>query len=119
MDDAEKSALLDAARRPVSEEMGKPPLLVVRQLNVDGAWAFLFADMQQRHGIPYDFSGTPKSEAARHGAVSHTYAALLRREQTGWQVVACVIGPTGVAWEGWGEKYDLPRSLFAFSPQGS
>lgn len=112
MDDAERSALLDAARLPVSEQMGKPPLFVVRQLNTDGAWAFLFADMQQRHGVPYDFSGTPKSEAARHGAVSRKYVALLRKGETDWQVIACAIGPTGVVWESWPEKYRLPQSLF-------
>lgn len=117
MDAAEQSALLDAARVPVSEALGKPPLLVVRQLNRDGDWAFLFADMQQRPGVPYDYSGTPKSEAARHGAVSRSYAALLRKGDEGWRVVECVIGPTDIAWEGWAAKYQLPASLFAFDQQ--
>jgi len=114
MDEAERSALLDAARVPVSEALGKPPVFVVRQLNRDGDWAFLFADMQQQGGAPYDYSGTAKAEAARVGVVSRAYAALLRRDPRGWRVVECAIGPTDAAWSGWPAKYGAPERLFAF-----
>src|SRR5690606_19626580 len=112
MDAEERSALLDAARIPVSETLGKPPVFAVRQLNRQDDWAFLFADMQQQGGAPYDYSGTAKAEAARRGLVSRAYAALLRRDAQGWRVVECAIGPTDVAWSGWAEKYGLPASLF-------
>ena len=114
IDGAERSAMLDAARIPVSEELGKPPVLVVKQLNRAGDWAFLFADMQQQGGAPYDYTGTPKSEAARRGLVSRSYAALLRKTDHGWRVVEAAIGPTDVAWEGWPAKYGVPRELFGF-----
>lgn len=112
--ETDRSALLDAARVPVAETLGKPPVFAVRQLNHEGDWAFLFADMQQQGGAPYDYSGTAKAEAARRGAVSHAYAALLRRDARGWRVVECVIGPTDLAWEGWAAKYEVPAALFAF-----
>lgn len=114
LDAAERDQLLAAAREPVEETLGKPPVLVTRELNSEGQWAFLFADLQQQDGTSYDYSGTVKAEAARRGVVSHAYAALLRRDENGWRVVECVIGPTDVAWEGWGRKYNLPASLFAF-----
>ena len=114
LDAAEQDQLLAAARAAVEEALGKPPVLVARVLNKDGRWAFLFTDLQQQDGIPYDYSGTVKAEAARRGAVSHAYAALLRWGESGWRVVECVIGPTDVAWEGWARKYNLSVSLFAF-----
>ena len=114
VDSEDRSALLDAARVPVSETLGRPPVFAVRQLNRKEDWAFLFADMQQRGGAPYDYSGTAKAEAARRGLVSRVYAALLRRDTNGWRVVECAIGPTDVAWSGWAAKYGVPESLFLF-----
>lgn len=116
VDSAERNAILDAARIPVVEELGKPPLLVVRQLNRDGEWVFLFANMQQHGGVPFDYGGTRKAEAARQGFVSHSYAALLRKGEGGWRVIEAAIGPTDAAWEGWAAKYGVPAKLFAFEP---
>lgn len=118
VDTADRTAILDAARIPVAEELGKPPLFAVRQLNREGEWAFLFADMQQQGGQPFDYSGTRKAEAARRGLVSKSYAALLRKTDRGWRVVEAAIGPTDVAWEGWPAKYGLPEGLFVFSGEG-
>lgn len=112
--DADRNAILDAARIPVVEELGKPPVFVVRQLNRDGEWAFLFADMQQAGGAPFDYGGTRKAEAARQGFVSRSYAVLLRQSEGGWRVVEAAIGPTDAAWEGWATKYGVPATLFAF-----
>jgi hypothetical protein len=114
VDSAERNTILDAARIPVVEELGKPPVFVVRQLNRDGEWVFLFADMQQQGGAPFDYGGTRKAEAARQGFVSRSYAALLRKGEGGWRVVEAAIGPTDAAWEGWATKYGVPSALFAF-----
>jgi hypothetical protein len=111
---ADRAAILDAARRPVAEELGRPPLFVVKTLRRDGDWAFLFADMQAAGGKPFDYAGTKKAEAARRGLVSHAYAALLRRQNGRWQVVEAAIGLTDVAWEGWAAKHGAPPSVFAF-----
>ncbi len=111
---ADRAAILDAARRPVAEELGRPPLFVVKTLRRDGDWAFLFADMQAAGGKPFDYAGTKKAEAARRGLVSHAYAALLRRQNGRWHVAEAAIGPTDVAWEGWAAKHGAPPSVFAF-----
>lgn len=116
MASADRDAILDAARIPVVEALGKPPVFAVRQLNRDGEWAFLFADMRQAGGVPFDYGGTRKAEAARQGFVSRSYAALLRKGEHGWRVVEAAIGPTDAAWEGWAVKYGVPPALFAFDP---
>lgn len=119
VDTADRTAILDAARIPVAEELGKPPVFIVRQLNREGEWAFMFADMQQQGGQPFDYSGTRKAEAARRGLVSKSYAALLRKTDRGWRVVEAAIGPTDVAWEGWPAKYGVPGTLFVFATDGT
>lgn len=115
IDGAERDAILDAARVPVVEELARPPVFAVRQLNREGEWVFLFADMQGPGGKPYDYTGTRKAEAARRGLVSRSYAALLRHDDGRWRVVEAAIGPTDAAWEGWAAKYGTPDKLFVFS----
>ena len=112
-DHALRAALLDAARAPVAQALGKPILFKVRQLRTAGRWAFLLADMEERGGAPLSYAGTPQAEAAEQGMMSRVYAALLRKDGAVWTVVDHAIGPTDVAWEGWGAKYGAPHALFA------
>jgi hypothetical protein len=107
-----RAALLDAARAPVTKELGKAPKFRVDQLHREGDWAFLLATMQDAKGKPFDYHGTALAEAAEQGVVSRTYAALLRRGAGGWEVVAKAIGPSDVAWEGWSKQYGAPAALF-------
>ncbi len=107
-----RAAIVDSARAPAVAELGKPVLLRVAHLKASGDWAFLRADMQGPGGAPIDYAGTPLAEAARNGAVSPVYAALLRREGGAWQVVAHAVGPTDVAWDGWAGQYGAPRDIF-------
>ncbi|WP_404335001.1 hypothetical protein AB2M62_14960 [Sphingomonas sp. MMS12-HWE2-04] len=109
---AERAAILDAARTPVSEALGKPVLFKVDALHHAGDWAFLRAEMQERGGAPVDYAGTSKAEAAREGMVSRVYAALLRRTGGRWKVVECAIGPTDVAWAGWAQHHGAPAAIF-------
>lgn len=112
-DQNERAALLEAARAPVRAELGREPRFRIDQLDRDGEWAFLLATMQEADGRPFDFAGTPLADAAKHGAVSRTYAALLRRKTGGWEVVAKAIGPSDVAWEDWPTRYGAPAKLFS------
>jgi hypothetical protein len=80
---------------------------VVHALNQAGGWAFLFARMQRPDGRPLARDGTPDDLA------SDDYAALLRREGGGWRVVERAVGPTDVAWEGWGRRHGAPAAVFA------
>jgi hypothetical protein len=109
---AERTDILDAARSPVSEALGKPVVFKVSTLNRSRDWAFLIATMEDRGGNLVDYSGTPKAAAAAEGIVSPIYAALLRQRNGRWVVVECAIGPTDVAWEPWAERYGAPNNLF-------
>ena len=112
IDQNTRAALLEAARAPVTKELGKAPKFRVDQLRRDGDWAFLLATMQDADGKPFDYRGTPLAGAAGQGFVSRTYAALLRRGPGGWEVVARAIGPSDVAWEGWSKQYGAPAAVF-------
>jgi hypothetical protein len=113
----ERGAILDAARQPVSEELGKPVLFRVRTLNRQDGWAFLFAEMEERSGAPIDYAGTRKAEAAKQGVVSRSYVALLRKVGMRWTVIEAAIGPTDAVWEQWAVRHaDAPATLFRMKP---
>ena len=112
VDAGTRRAILDGARVPVAAKLGKPVLFRVAHLGRSGNWAFLRADMEGPGGKPIDYAGTDLAEAARHGAMSRVYAALLRREGDRWTVVAHAIGPSDVAWEDWATRYGAPAAVF-------
>ncbi|MGU3668124.1 hypothetical protein ACLBX9_28385 [Methylobacterium sp. A49B] len=101
---AARRALLDAARGPAEAGRGQPVQFVVHALNRDGPWAFLFARMQRPDGRSLG--------RAADGLASDDYAALLRQDGAGWRVVDFAVGPTDVAWEGWGRRHGAPASVF-------
>lgn len=112
VDPATRKAILDAARVPVAEALGKPVLFRVVHLGVSGDWAFLRAEMQGPGGTLVDYAGTPLAEAADNGVASHTYAALPRRHGTSWTVVDKAVAPTDVAWEDWATRHGAPATIF-------
>lgn len=107
-----RTAILDTARAPVVARIGKPILFKVERLVVEGDWAFLRADLQDRNGRPIDYAGTPLADAWENGVVSKSCAVLLRRKGEGWQVVESAVGPTDVIWAGWAAAHRAPPSLF-------
>lgn len=107
-----RDAILDAARQPAASALAKPVRFKVEQLKVSGDWAFLFAEMQGESGRPIDYTGTKLAEAAAHGAVSRSYAALLKRKDGTWTVVDHAIGPTDLIWAGWSKHHGAPPALF-------
>ncbi len=109
---AARAAILDAARQPAASALAKPVRFKVERLNVSADWAFLLAEMQGENGRPIDYAGTSLADAARHGAVSRSFAALLRREGEAWTVVDHAVGPTDVAWADWPKRHDAPPALF-------
>ena len=112
VDAATRKAILDSARVPVAEALGKPVLFRVSHLAVSGNWAFLRAEMEGPGGAPVDYAGTPMADAAQHGVASRTYAALLQRTGSGWTVMDKAIGPTDVAWEDWPARHRAPPEIF-------
>lgn len=107
-----RAAILDVARAPAAAFFQRPVKFRVDRLEVRGDWAFLSAEMQDDQGRPVDYAGTSLAEAATHGAVSRSYAALLRRSGDGWRVVDHAIGPTDVVWAEWPRKHGAPAALF-------
>lgn len=112
VDAATRKAILDSARVPVAEALGKPVLFRVGHLAVSGDWAFLRAEMEGPGGAPVDYVGTSMADAAQHGMASRTYAALLHRRGGSWTVVDKAIGPTDVAWEDWPTRHRAPPAIF-------
>lgn len=112
VDEQTRRAILDSARAPAAEALGKPVLFRVAHLGVSGDWAFLRADMEGPGGQPIDYRGTSLSGAANHGAMSSVYVALLRRKGAEWIVVVKAIGPSDVAWETWPKDHGAPKDIF-------
>lgn len=112
VDAATRKAILDAARVPAATTLGKPVLFKVSHLGLSGDWAFMRAEMQGPCGARVDYAGTPLADAARNGAVSSVFAALLHRRGNAWTVVDTAIGPTDVAWEDWAARHGAPSAIF-------
>lgn len=111
-DPAIRTAILDAARKPASEALGKIVLFKVQALRKSGDWAFLLADMEEGDGRPLSYAGTPRAEAAANGMASRSYAALLKQRGESWTVVDSAVGPTDAPWEGWPRAHGAPEGLF-------
>ena len=108
-----RAAVEGVARDAATEALGKPVRLRVRQMAVQGRWAFVFAGLEEPNGGPVDYAGTPKADAAAHGMASQDFAALLSKSDQGWSLVAEAVGPTDMAWETWPQTYGAPPALFA------
>lgn len=108
----ERIAILDAARAPAQQDLGKPVRFTVHALNQAGEWAFVYADMKDAAGEPIDYAGTPYESVALQGGRSKTYVALLQRQGGAWHVLRHDTGPTDAAWLGWGDA-GAPASVYA------
>jgi hypothetical protein len=106
-------AIVGLAEVAASAELKQVAWLRPGVLNVVDDWAFLFADLRDAHGAPYDYTGSALEAVAAAGGVSHTYAGLLRMKAGEWQMVVQAIGPTDVAWEPWAARYGAPEAVFA------
>jgi hypothetical protein len=115
VDAAERDTIVAAARAPAEKELDAPLRLGVHNVTSENDWAFVMADLEDPSGKPFDYSKSPRAKEAEQGLVSHRYAALLRRRNGAWTIVATRVGPTDPAWLAWSEKYGAPKSLFATS----
>lgn len=76
------------------------------------SWVFLLSTMVDKKGNPLDLTGTKLEQAAREGAASRVFCALLKFDAGRWKVVASCLGVTDVAWTGWDRKYHAPSEIF-------
>ena len=109
---AERSAIMDAARVPVSAAIGQTVIFQVSVLRTDGDWAYLQAEPRNPDGSALDWSRTRFAQDWAMDAMSDVIMVLLRRSGSGFQVVDHIIGPTDVAWYDWLDRYGLPEALF-------
>ena len=107
-----RQAIIDAARDPVSADIGLEVVFVVKVLRSDGNWAYLEATPVQPDGKPLDWTATKLAGDWQSGAMSDAVMVLLNRQTGGWQVVDHVVGPTDVFWYTWLDQYGLPEALF-------
>ena len=111
--DRDRKAILDLARIPAQEQIGRPIKLVVERLKYEGNYAFLFASMQDAFGRPIDYAGTRFQQDQENGVISNAYAALLKRNgRGGWTLITSDIGPTDESWTEWPARYGAPAGLF-------
>lgn len=111
-DAATRSAILDAARVPVTAALRKPVKFEVSHLKRSGDWAFLLATMVEPSGAPLDYATTPMAAPAAQGYMSRSYMALLRQQAGRWTVVDKAIGPSDVPWVLWAKRHGAPLEIF-------
>ena len=109
----ERVAILDSVRAPLAPLFVAPVRLKVDVLNVDGGWAFVLAQAQDRDGAAAQYRDSAYVEAVVAGGMSHAVATLLRLEVQGWQIVAQSVGITDVSWEAWPIEHAAPQRIFA------
>jgi hypothetical protein len=104
---AERKAVLDALREPVSRRLEQPVEFVVEKIAVSGEWAFVIATPQRPGGSQIAWQRT-----VCRGDVSHLVGGLMKRLPGGWSVRALALCPTDVAWETWPSEHGAPAELF-------
>jgi len=109
---AERRAIMDAARVPVSRELGQTVIFVADTLRTDGRMAYLQATPLNPDGTPFNWLASPFAEDWRGGFMSDIIMVLLENKNGRWTVVEHIIGPTDVAWYDWVERFSLPENLF-------
>lgn len=110
--DRDYTLIVEAAQAAATVDVGKPVRLTISNLQTAGDWAFVRSQMKSPSGAQFDYSGTRYAEAAANGGKSYSHVALLKRRDSGWQIIVQAVGPTDVAWEPWSATYGAPPALF-------
>jgi hypothetical protein len=109
---AERKAIMDALRFPVSTELKQKVIFVVNRLKLQRGYAFVNARPEQPNGKAIDYSKTQYAEAIKNGAFDDVVTALLKKKGKQWHVLTYNIGATDVVWEDWDKKYGAPPAIF-------
>ena len=110
---SERATILDSVRTPLMPLFVAPVRLKVDVLNVDGDWAFVLAQVQDRDGAAAQYRNPAYVEAVAAGGMSQAVATLLRLDAQGWQIVAQSVGITDMSWEAWPAEHAVPQRIFA------
>ncbi len=103
---AERKAIMDAMRAPVSKQIGKP-VTFTGQVRVVGAWARFLGNVAPTDGKP------PKSEEAKLALDLDFFALLRKTDDGGWEVLHHNFAGDISLMEKAKEKFPkAPRALF-------
>lgn len=109
---AERRAIMDAARVPMTRELGQRVIFQVSELRTDGTWCYLEAEPLNPDDSRLDWSASAYAQDWANDMMSDLVMVLLRRQGSGWHVIDYVIGPTDVYWHNWVDDHGLPEELF-------
>lgn len=112
---AERTAILDALRRPVEKELRQKISFNIENFNVQGIWAFLSGAPQSANGSAPDYKNTIHQEAIEAGAFDNNFSALLKKTGGKWKVVKYAIGCTDVCYATWWKDYRAPKAIFPYA----
>jgi hypothetical protein len=109
---AERTAIFDALRVPVSKELKQDVQFVAERLKVQGDWAFIAGKAQGAQGGEVNWKVTKYQEDIDNGVFDDNLFALLKKSGDRWSVVTYAIGCTDVCYEGWAKQYKAPKAIF-------
>ncbi|HML91691.1 hypothetical protein [Methyloceanibacter sp.] len=109
---AERKAIVDALRKPVTKDLGQSVIFVISDLNVCGDWAFVAAEPKRKNGTPVDWSlGSYADDMANDVCGGLVHALLVKRGGT-WTVRELAVCATDVPWIPWADDFGAPPALF-------
>jgi len=110
---SERTAVLDALRGPVEQDLGQRVVFKVLTIAVYGEWAYVRATPLAPDGSSIDYSKTAFREQVESGAFDDAVDALVKNTGGEWRTLDHVIGATDVAWSPWPEEYGAPEAIFS------
>jgi hypothetical protein len=111
----ERSAILDTLRGPVEAELNQKIAFVVRDLNVQGNWAFLNGGLRTQDGGRPNFKITKYRRNEENGAMDSDVQALFKKTGGKWKIVTRAIGCTDVCYVDWWKRYKAPKAIFPYT----
>ena len=110
---AERAAIMDALREPVSKELKQKVTFVADSpFKVQGDWAFLAGRVKGENGGEVDWKITEYQQRINVDAFDNNIFALLRKRNGRWRVVTYMIGCTDVCYLTWPKDYAAPKAIF-------
>ena len=102
---------MDVLRAPCERDLKQKVIFRVQHLRVAGDFALARVMPLRPDGGEIDFSKTKYREQEEEGAFDGEGEALLRRGNSGWQVLEWRFGASDTEVPIWLEKYQAPQSL--------
>merc|ERR1711991_16733 len=113
----ERRAILEAARKPLVEDIGQPIKFVLSTFLVQNGWAFYQGHPISASGSKINWLETKYKSDVEEGFFDENIQGLLRREGGRWVSKAHAVGCTDVCFAGWPDAFPAaPKQLFPTEP---